>query len=71
MSVLLFFVVDSTRISTGSSGNKAEQLPQLVFMLLMSCPIVAFFVYFLFFQTYVYVLLPPLCQPCTANSLRG
>lgn len=37
----------------GSKGNKTEQSGPLVFSILLSCPMVVFFVYYLQFQTYV------------------
>lgn len=37
----------------GSKGNKTEQSAPLLFSVLLSLPMVAFFVYYLQFQTYV------------------
>jgi hypothetical protein len=38
---------------TGSKGNKTEQSGPLGFSILLSLPMVVFFVYYLQFQTYV------------------
>ena len=54
-STILFIVLDSTRLSLGSCGNKAESLPQLVLMNVLSCPLLAFYIYFMSFQVYVCV----------------
>jgi hypothetical protein len=37
----------------GSKGNKTEQSGPLMFCVLLACPMIAFFVYFLQYQTYV------------------
>ena len=39
----------------GSAGNKGEKLPQLLVLLVLSCPVLAFYVYFMSFQVYVCV----------------
>lgn len=49
----LFLLVEPSRLFLGSKGNKTEQSAPLLFSILLSLPMVAFFVYYLKFQTYV------------------
>lgn len=65
--VLLFFAVDSSRIAFGSSGNRSETLPPLGIMLGLSALLVAFYIYLLGFQVYVYALNLALSLLCTAG----
>jgi hypothetical protein len=39
--------------AAGSKGNKTEQSAPLLFSVLLSLPMIVFFVYYLQFQTYV------------------
>eukprot|EP00878_Enallax_costatus_P024538 GHUV01026191.1.p1 GENE.GHUV01026191.1~~GHUV01026191.1.p1 ORF type:complete len:112 (+),score=27.33 GHUV01026191.1:288-623(+) len=49
----LFLLVEPTRLFLGSKGNKTEQSGPLLFSVLLCGPMIAFFVYYLQFQTYV------------------
>ena len=53
-SVLLFFLVDGTRITSGSAGNRSERMAPLLLMIILSVPLLAYYIYFLGFQVYVY-----------------
>lgn len=41
------------KLDAGSKGNKTEQSAPLLFSVLLSLPVIVFFVYYLQFQTYV------------------
>lgn len=58
VSVLLYFAVDSTRITMGSNGNRSETTAPLLLMTGLSLPLIGFFTYFLEYQVYVYAHAP-------------
>lgn len=51
--VLLFPIIQAVRLTAGSAGSRSEQLGPLLLMLGLSVPLIAYFVYFLFYQVYV------------------
>ena len=65
--MLLFPMLQAVRLSAGSAGSRSEQLGPLLLMLGLSAPVIAFFVYFLFYQ--VYVCVPPLLPPPACAAL--
>lgn len=53
MFVLLFAIVEFPRLQLGSSGNKAEKLMHIVFMIAMSTAVLLYFTYYTSLQTFV------------------
>ena len=71
LCILLFILVDTTRLRLGSLGNRAEQLVPLALATGLALLLVAYHVYFLGFQVYVYAPLATyalLLHGCTGHG---